>query len=403
MSEFTNKREERIAAFTDFTGRLIGGAKGRELMQEYRFLFKTLVPSDIITAVDRLFRKEIPLEELKVGINKMLNLFQIRIREYPALQPEKDSFPDLLNRNNAELKKRLAVLRPKNTQINRDPSDEKLLKELLEGFREVEQFVKMYEIKENVLFPALEKHWDDWRCAQVMWSYHDDIRQELKGLIAVLEKRPFDLKAFNKFLGDGYYNMHTIIFRDDHILIPVMLERMSPEVLDRMTRESLEMDFPFVRPPARKSTGGKPAKTVADDREVDLGTGVVTPEQIALMFNHLPVDITYVDEHDEVRFFSTPKKRVFHRSASILGRKVQNCHPPDSVHVVEKIVEAFRKGEKDEASFWIRMRDDYLLIRYFAVRDSRGRYRGVLEVTQEIGDIQKISGEKRLLDWEKEG
>ena len=121
------------------------------------------------------------------------------------------------------------------------------------------------------------------------------------------------------------------------------------------------------------------------------------------MFNHLPVDITYVDENDEVRFFSTPKKRVFHRSISIIGRKVQNCHPPDSVHIVEKIVEAFRRGEKDEASFWIHMRDDYLLIRYFAVRDAGGKYRGVLEVTQEIGDIQKIEGEKRLLDWNDEG
>ena len=402
MSEFTNHKEERVAAFVDFTQRLIAGAKGRELMEEYRFLFKSLVPDDIITAVDRLFQKEIPLEELKVGINKMLNLFQVRIREYPALKPEKDSFLDLLNRNNAELKKKLAVLRPKNTQINRDPSGKALIRELLEGFREVEQFVKMYEIKENVLFPALEKHWDDWRCVQVMWSYHDDIRQQLKGLIAVLEREPFDLKAFNKFLGDSYYNMHTIIFRDDHILTPVMLERMPGEVLETLTRDSLDLDFPFVKPARRKAADGAGQRT-EKDRPVDLGTGVVTPAQIALMFNHLPVDITYVDENDEVRFFSTPKKRVFHRSISIIGRKVQNCHPPDSVHIVEKIVEAFRRGEKDEASFWIHMRDDYLLIRYFAVRDAGGKYRGVLEVTQEIGDIQKIEGEKRLLDWNDEG
>ena len=401
MSEFTDHKEKRVAAFVDFTERLIAGARGRELMEEYRFLFKSLVPADIITAVDRLFQMEIPLEELKVGINKMLNLFQIRIREYPALQPQEGSFLDLLNRNNAELKKKLAVLRPKNTQINRDPSDKALIRELLDGFREVEQFVKMYEIKENVLFPALEKHWDDWRCVQVMWSYHDDIRRELKGLIAVLAEEPFDLKAFNKFLGDSYYNMHTIIFRDDHILTPVMLERMPAEVLDLLTRESRGLDFPFVKP-AEEVAAEEGEQKAEEVRPVDLGTGVVTPEEIALMFNHLPLDITYVDEHDEVRYFSSPKKRVFHRSISIIGRKVQNCHPPDSVHIVEKIVEAFRKGEKDEASFWIHMRDDYLLIRYFAVRDAEGKYRGVLEVTQEIGDIQKIEGERRLLDWDDE-
>ncbi len=401
MSEFTNKKEKRVEAFADFTERLIRGEKGRKLMEEYAILFDTLVPADIITAVDLLFRKEIPLEKLKTGLNKMLNLFQLRIKAYPALDPPAGSFADLLRRNNAELKKKLAVLRTKNTEINRDPSrQEEMIPELLEGFRDVERFVTVYEIKENILFPVLEREWDDWRCVQVMWSYHDDIRRELKGVIAELEHKPFDLKAFNKWIGDLYFNMHTIIFRDDHILIPVMLERLPGEVLEAMNEEARAMTFPYVQPRSRKSARSG-AGSGGEHPPVDLGTGRLSPERIALLFNHLPVDITYVDENDEVRFFSTPKKRIFPRSISIIGRKVQNCHPPDSVHIVERIVEAFRKGEKDEATFWIPHRGEFLLIRYFAVRDTDGTYRGVLEVTQEISKLRELKGEKRLLDWEE--
>ena len=126
----------------------------------------------------------------------------------------------------------------------------------------------------------------------------------------------------------------------------------------------------------------------------------MTPQQIALMMNHLPVDVTYVDENDKVLYYSTPKKRIFPRTNAVIGRAVHNCHPPESVHIVERIVEAFRNGEKDEASFWIQMRGDFVLIKYFAIRDAEGNYKGVLEVSQEVADIRKLEGEQRLLDWE---
>ncbi len=404
MSEFTNNKDTRVNMLVGLTQQLIRGVRGIDLRDKYRLLFKSLVPADIITAVDALYKMDIPLDELKTGINKMLNLFQLRILEYPGLKPEKGSFLWYLNKNNEELKKKLAALRPRNTALNKDPENKDLRAEMLAGFREVEKFIPLYEIKENVLFPALERVWTDYRCVQVMWSYHDDIRRDLQGLINEMEKEPFDIKAFNKFLGNIYYNMHTIVFRDDRILTPVMLETFPAEELNRLLEESLELEFPYVKPEEKRKE--QPASLNSEKREqklIDLGTGQVTPEQIALMFNHLPVDITYVDENDEVRYFSSPKRRIFTRSVAIIGRKVQNCHPPDSVHIVQKIVEAFRKGKKDEASFWIQTKNDYLLIRYFAVRDPEGKYRGVLEVTQEIGEIRKIEGEKRLLDWGEEG
>ena len=123
-------------------------------------------------------------------------------------------------------------------------------------------------------------------------------------------------------------------------------------------------------------------------------------EQVLLAFNHLPVDITYVDEHDQVRFFNQPKDRFFPRSPAIIGRNVKNCHPPESVHIVEKIVNEFKNGNRNEADFRIKMKGRYILIRYVAVRDPDNTYRGVLEISQDITDIVPLSGEKRLLDWE---
>lgn len=130
-----------------------------------------------------------------------------------------------------------------------------------------------------------------------------------------------------------------------------------------------------------------------------LATGELTLEQIDLVFSHLPVDITFVDENNRVKYFSLPKHRIFPRTTGIINRRVQDCHPHESVEIVNKIVDSFRSGEKDEASFWIRMGEKFVLIRYFAVRDKEGNYRGVLEVSQEISGIQGITGERRLLDW----
>jgi DUF438 domain-containing protein len=103
-------------------------------------------------------------------------------------------------------------------------------------------------------------------------------------------------------------------------------------------------------------------------------------------------------EHGKVCFFSAPKKRIFPRTTAVLGREVQNCHPPESVHVVLKIVDSFRSGEKDSATFWIRMKGKMILIQYFAVRDASGIYRGIIEVSQEVSEIMALKG-RRLLEW----
>jgi len=142
----------------------------------------------------------------------------------------------------------------------------------------------------------------------------------------------------------------------------------------------------------------------SDDRTgIPLNTGALTAEQIDLMLRHLPVDISFVDETDTVVYYSGTPERIFPRTPGVIGRKVQNCHPPKSVDVVERILKAFKAGERDAAEFWIELRGRFVHIRYFALRDKAGTYRGTLEVTQDATAVRGLRGERRLLDWDKEG
>jgi DUF438 domain-containing protein len=188
------------------------------------------------------------------------------------------------------------------------------------------------------------------------------------------------------------------MLREEKIITPLLLETAGTTDLERMLQEAADFGWPFVKMDVDKSN--KPAAgSQVKDHLVHLPTGVLSVDQFNLIFNHLPVDITFVDENDEVRFFSNPPHRIFPRTPAIIGRKVQFCHPPESVHIVNRIVDSFKSGEKKEASFWFHMGPKFILIQYFAVRNAEGEYKGTLEVSQEISELQKIEGDRKLLDW----
>ncbi len=200
-------------------------------------------------------------------------------------------------------------------------------------------------------------------------------------------------------IGQYFYLVYGIIEKEQLILFPVALNALNDEQMDEMYTEAFDYGFTFLNktPPAiKKST----STTQLRDDLFESKTGHLTFKQITLIFNHLPVDITYVDKHDRVKFFNETNERHFPRSASIINRLVKHCHPPKSVAMVQRIVDAFKKGEKNHADFYIHFKDSYLYIQYFAVRDEDGDYEGVLEVSQNIKPLKAIEGEKRLLDWQ---
>lgn len=396
MSEFTNHKEERLSGLLDLFLMVINEEVNPQKVQEFQQLIDRTQPADVIGVVDQLVGLKIPMDKLKKGINKSMNLLYKTLSDYPYSPPKPNSFLDLLLQNNDQLDIKLKAFRQLVKDINRQNGDE-IRTELKARLNDLMRIELHYQIKENIFFPLIEKFMPDYRCLQVMWSFHDDVRRNLKYLVQTIDSPDFDLNVFNRATGDLYFNAYAIKFREERILFPIVAEYIPEQEFERMITESMEIGFPFVRPklPLKSSTLTIPE----NPEEVNLMTGLLSPEQIRLIFNHLPVDITYVDEHNKVKFFSTPEKRIFRRTNSIIGRDVKNCHPHESVHVVEEIVEAFRKGKKDKASFWIKMKGEFILIQYFAVRDEQGNYKGVIEVSQEISEIQALEGEKRLLDW----
>jgi len=396
MSEFSNTAEKRVNDLFKFMTGLIDGKKGADLVKKYNLITENYIPADILSVFDMLFDAKVDLNEMKTASNKLFNILYKTLNSYPDIKAKDNSFIDLLRKDNEIALKKLLDTRQFIKKINKKV-DIDSINELKNRFTELEKFTLHYTVKENVLFPVLESKWTDHQCVKLMWSFHDDIRKNFKKSIEILKAKQFDLKDFNKYSSKLFFNINTIKFREEKILFPIMIETLKNSVLKKMLDETIEMGLPFVKISKTKET--EKNDTSYKNNLVEFETGKVSIEQIELIFNHLPIDITYVDENDEVRFFSNPPHRIFPRTAAIVGRKVHNCHPPESVHIVEQIVESFKSGEKSVASFWIQMGPKYVLIQYFAVRNKEGQYKGTLEVSQEISEIQKIKGNKRLLDW----
>jgi DUF438 domain-containing protein len=196
--------------------------------------------------------------------------------------------------------------------------------------------------------------------------------------------------------------VNDMIYKEEHILFPMAKDLLTDAEWQKVRQGEEEIGYAWITPEQgwTGETGAAPGQDSAGERTVRLDTGQMTFEQINMMLKHMPVDVSFVDENDEVRYYSATKDRIFPRSPGVIGRKVQNCHPPKSFAMVQRILDEFRAGSRHKADFWIQMKGRFLLIQYFAVRDEKGSYRGTLEVSQDVTDIKKLEGQKRLLEWE---
>jgi PAS domain S-box-containing protein len=205
-----------------------------------------------------------------------------------------------------------------------------------------------------------------------------------------------------------YEILSNHFFKENNILFPTAMQVVTEQEWVDARKEFDEIGYccftpePLIGKPvatAAKVTEQKPSVATSEG-VLQFETGSLTKEEIEAIMDTLPVDITFVDKDDAVKYFNKAEERVFVRAKSIIGRKVQQCHPQKSIHIVNKIVESFKKGDKDVAEFWIPLDERLIHIRYFAVRDKNGKYMGTMEVTQDLTNLKKIQGEKRLLDWE---
>lgn len=398
MSELIPDSNAKLSKLIEFASRFMDGENGKMLFEAYQPYIETINAPETMQVFDALLRKGYPVNIVKAATGKIMNLFFKSLNAIEWDKPADGHFVSYLMLENREVEKRIALIRPFIKVLNKlgNPDLSLPLTKLRDFIADIRAYELHYVKKENILFPYLEQTFEQHRCLQLMWSFHDDFRKSIKTLDALLQSDTPDLSAINPELGRLFFVIFPIIFREEQVVYPVALRAIPDDAWLDMLLQSREIGWCFGVAPQNQSVK---TQTPNIDGLVNLGTGLLNPEQLILMLENLPVDITFVDENDEVRYFSGAKHRIFPRSKAIIGRKVQNCHPPESVHVVNQIVDAFRNGSKDHADFWIQMKGRFIHIRYFALRNVDGTYKGTIEVSQDVTEIRALEGQQRLLDW----
>jgi len=380
-----------------------------DVKKRFDELIDDVEPIEIVAMEEQLIRDGMPAEEVKRLSDLHVTLFKgvLDVKDVPDA-PSGHPVHTFLEENKiftnavADMNLLLQQLQFDNTS---DKFEElrQPLKETLDILSKVEIH---YQRKENQLFPFLEKH-GITAPPQVMWAVDDDIRETLKQTWECFKK--LELQAFLEKGEQCAEAIGDMVYKENHILFPISLESL--EELDWINIRKGENDigYAFEKPAVDWPSATGESECAVDEcraeKDADLlefDTGQMTLDQVNLLLKHLPVDMTFVDQNDQVQYFSAGKERLFPRSPGIIGRKVQNCHPPKSIDVVNLIVDEFKAGTKDNADFWIQLKGKFIYIRYFAVRDDEDTFRGTLEVSQDITDIRSLQGERRLLNWDVE-
>ena len=289
--------------------------------------------------------------------------------------------------------------------------------------------------KQNQLYPMLEDHGFD-RPTRIMWTFDDAVRDAISASYALLREDKYE--EFLASVPETLAKLRDLNSKELEVLLPTSYKLLSDEEFVRMSKNDHEIGYAIIQAPglyvvpgindsAAQLNGNNSAQGGAVSNEflndlagllskyvgpvggapagkdavLDVATGKLTLEQINLLFRHLPVDLSYVDENELVKFYSDTAHRIFPRSANVIGREVKNCHPAKSVHIVEEIVEKFRSGEQSQAEFWINKPGLFIYVIYTAVRDENGKFRGVLEMMQDCTHIRELEGSRTLLTWDK--
>lgn len=400
MSEFINNREYRQETIKNIIKQLHEGKTVDEVKQQFEDAFSGVSASEISEAEGALIAEGMPVSEVQKLCDVHAAVFKGSIAEIhqPTDQTLILGHPaNTLKRENREIEKIIEKqIRPYLDDVNDN------LKRLIEGFDHLSRIHFHYLRKENLFFPYMEQY-GITAPPQVMWGVDDEIRDAIKDVQALLVGDSNNKEELKEKIENVIQRVEEMIFKEENILLPMLLETLTVDEWKKIADESGEIGYmienvPEWKPPKEAEEPlSKTPKVKEGSGLISLPSGVFNVKELTAMLNTLPFDITFVGKDDLVKYFSEGKERTFPRTRAIIGRNVSKCHPPASVHIVEKIVEDFKAGKKEHEDFWINMGSKFVLIRYYAVRDENGEYLGVLEVTQDIKTIQEITGEKRLV------
>jgi len=394
---------ERKNQFKNVIGKIQAGDDIEIIKSYFLEQLGIVTPAEMSFFENELIQDGVSQEDTQRMRNIQLELFKKSVESQEHIVPIGHPIHTLMSEHVIlmEYANELETLVASISEGVREPKPEFLvrIRELIEFLAESESH---YQREENAIFPVLEKHGLTGP-PQAMWSMHQDIHKLEKELFSLnsesdaelsnnLEKMKDIASSLAEHIADHFHKENNIIF-------PASLRMFTEKEWDITVHDFDDIGYCSYTPrPEGREITKEDSASFAESGEVSFGSGTLTLEQLELLFNHLPVDTTFVDEQDKVRFFSESPNRIFVRSRAIIGRSVQLCHPQDSVHVVQKILDDFRAGKRESAEFWLNLGGKTVLIKYFAIRNSSGKYLGCLEVSQDITDIKNIKGEKRLLE-----
>lgn len=406
MSEYINNSSRREEKLKEVVKLLHEGRSPQELRQEFNQLLAGASADEIVRIEQSLIAEGLPIEQVQFLCDVHVALFKETLDQQlpPEMQPGHPIYTFRAENEFVELLLHSIDEKLKTLQSDGDRTD------LHNDLKKLQDYDRHYLRKENLLFPLLEKY-DFSGPSSVMWGVHDDMRELWDALVSATGNEEVSSTVIKQKYEKLQHGIREMIYKEDRILFPNALQRLNDDDWATIYAGELEFGFAYVR----RGEDWKPELTkeeseikfipeqLKNQKEMDmveltLNVGKLTASQVNLLLQNLPIDVTFVDENDQVAFYSQSRERIFARTPAVIGRKVQLCHPPASVDKVQAIVDDFRTGTRDEAEFWIQMNGKFIHIRYFAVRDEAGAYRGTLEVTQDISAIRKLEGEKRLAD-----
>lgn len=411
MSELINNSRYRKERLKALILKLHKGESAEEVRQQLIESLTNIPYGEVVEVEQELMQEGLPQEE----VLKLCDVHGSVLEGNVDLSGAKDipeGHPiDVFKRENIELKKVADKAKWALSELNtvKDEEFPAYIFGLQALFNQLMDVDKHYQRKEYLVFPYLEKN-DITGPPKVMWGKHDEIREQLKGCIEVLQTKELtksDLaESLELLFFPSLQALTDMIQKEEEILFPMSMDVLTIEDWWHIHKQTLEFGFCLYDPAVEWMPEGlsadKEETGVSTDGSIQLPSGSFTSKEIMAILNSVPFDMTFVDKNDKVKYFTQGKERIFVRNRSIINRDVRLCHPPGSTHIVEKILDDFKTGKASHAPFWIQMKGKFIKIEYFALRDDNGEYLGTLEVSQDLTENRELEGERRILSYSDE-
>lgn len=411
MSELINNSQSRKEKLKSLILKLHNGETQESVRNELLLSLSRIPYGEVVEVEQELIAEGLPEEEILDLCDAHSSVLEGRV-DLSALKPVPDGHPvDVFRKENEEIRNVTNAIFALISDILHSSSEsirEQVIK--LRGlYNNLYDVDKHYQRKEYLLFPYLEKL-EITGPPKVMWGKHDEIRELIKGSIEVLQVDSLTREeleaAAEMVLKPAARGAQEMITKEEEILFPMALDTLNESDWFEISRQSIEIGFCLYDPPVDWRPEWVAEQSINESQKsgshIQLPSGSFSAEELLAILNTLPVDMTFVDKDDKVKYFSQGAERIFQRNRAILNRDVRHCHPPASAHIVDKIIEDFKSGRENRAPFWINMGGKKMIhIEYFALRNEKGEYLGTLEVSQNVQPYRDLEDEQRILSYSK--